>query len=54
MPRYADVAAFRAMLTTGKRPDGTSIAVMPFEPLGHMNETDATALFLYLKSLPAE
>ena len=54
MPRYADAAAFRAMLKTGKRPDGTPIDVMPFEPLGHMNETDATALFLYLKSLPAE
>jgi len=50
MPRYADDVAFKQMLKTGKRPDGTPIAVMPFESLAQMSDTDATALFLYLKS----
>jgi len=52
MPRYADAAAFTKMLRSGKRPDGTPIAVMPFESLAQMSDTDATALFLYLKGLP--
>lgn len=51
MSRYPDAAAFTKMLRTGKRPDGTAIAVMPFGPLGKMNDAEATALFLYLKGL---
>lgn len=52
MPRYADAAAFTKMLRTGKRPDGTPIAVMPFGSLAQMSDTEAAALFNYLKGLP--
>ncbi|TWO68892.1 c-type cytochrome [Caenimonas sedimenti] len=52
MSRYTDAAAFTAMLRTGKRPDGTAIAVMPFESLAKMNDVDAQALFTYLKTVP--
>lgn len=53
MARYASADAFQAMLKSGKRPDGTPIAAMPFEALGRMSETDVQALHLFLKSLPA-
>jgi mono/diheme cytochrome c family protein len=46
--RYKDPTAFIAMLRSGKRPDGTSIAVMPFESLGKLNDVDAQALHAYL------
>jgi cytochrome c553 len=52
MVRYPNPEAFISMLKSGKRPDGTPIVVMPFEALGRMNETDARALHLFLKSLP--
>ncbi len=53
MPRYATAEQFRAMLATGKRPDGTAVSpVMPFGSLQAMTATDADALFLYLKALP--
>jgi mono/diheme cytochrome c family protein len=53
MARYADGAAFMAMLRSGKRPDGSAISpVMPFAALKELNDTDAQALFLHLKSLP--
>lgn len=54
MARYASAAQFRAMLATGKRPDGTAVSpVMPFGSLQAISQTDADALYLYLKSLPA-
>jgi mono/diheme cytochrome c family protein len=53
LARYADAAAFTAMLRTGKRPDGSAIQVMPFESLAKMSEVDAHALYAYLKTLPA-
>ncbi len=52
MPRYADADAFIKMLRSGQRPDRTALAVMPFESLKQLNDTDATALFVYLKGLP--
>ena len=52
LPRYADAAALRNMLRQGKRPDGTAIAVMPFDSFKNINDTDVAALHLYLKSLP--
>jgi mono/diheme cytochrome c family protein len=48
--RYADAAAFVAMLKTGKRPDGSTVAVMPFETLRELSDTDARAMHLYLMS----
>jgi mono/diheme cytochrome c family protein len=53
MPRYADTDAFAKMLKSGRRPDGSRIAVMPFESLAQMSPTDTQALFVYLKSLQA-
>jgi mono/diheme cytochrome c family protein len=52
MIRYADPAAFAAMLRSGKRADGTPIAVMPFDALKELNGVDVQALYLHLKSLP--
>jgi mono/diheme cytochrome c family protein len=49
--RYADAGAFVTMLKSGKRPDGSSIAVMPFETLRELSDTDARAMHLYLRSL---
>lgn len=53
MGRYPDAAHFVAMLRSGKRPDGTAIAVMPFESLSQLNDTDAQAVYAYLQTLPA-
>jgi len=52
MPRYPTAQALMAMLRQGKRPDGTVIAVMPFDSFKHITDTDVAALHLYLKSLP--
>lgn len=48
MPRYKDPEAFVAMMRSGKRPDGSAIAVMPFSSLKTMNDIDLRALHLYL------
>jgi hypothetical protein len=40
------------MLRSGKRPDGTAIQVMPFDSLSKLNDVDAQALFVYLKTVP--
>jgi mono/diheme cytochrome c family protein len=48
MPRYKDAEAFMAMMRSGKRADGSVIAVMPFPSLKTMNDTDLRALHLYL------
>lgn len=52
MAGYPDAPSFAAMLKTGKRPDGSAIAVMPFESLAQLSRTDADALHLYLRSVP--
>jgi cytochrome c553 len=49
--RYAEADAFLKMLRSGTRPDGSAIAVMPFETLSKLSDTDARALHLYLASL---
>lgn len=48
MPRYAELASFRAMLKSGKRPDGRAVAVMPFETLERLSDVDMEALHVYL------
>lgn len=53
MSRYANVDAFMRMFKTGLRPDGSTIRVMPFPSLKHLNDTDVRALYMYLQSLPA-
>ena len=42
------------MLSSGKRPDGTAITVMPFESLRELNEVNAKAVYAYLKTVPAK
>jgi mono/diheme cytochrome c family protein len=51
-PRYASVDAFVAMMRTGKRPDGSAIAVMPFQSLAQMNDVDLRGLHAFLQTLP--
>ncbi|ABD69834.1 conserved hypothetical protein [Rhodoferax ferrireducens T118] len=53
MVRYKDVDAFVTMLRTGKRPDGSPIAVMPFGSFSKMNDVDKRALFAFLQTVPA-
>lgn len=48
MPRYADVAAFRTMLQTGRRPDGSIVSTMPSETFARMSDIDVAALHRYL------
>lgn len=52
MTRYADAATFVAMMRSGKRPDGSTIKVMPFESLSKMSDVDLQALHVYLKTVP--
>jgi mono/diheme cytochrome c family protein len=50
--RYPDAQAFKAMLRSGRRPDGSAVSpVMPFAALGRMNDVDIDALYVYLNSL---
>ncbi len=52
MARYDRASSFIAMMRSGKRPDGSAISgVMPFDSFGRMNDTDLSALYLYLASL---
>ncbi len=50
--RYGDAETFVKMLKSGKRADGSVIAVMPFESLSALSDIDARALYLFLKSMP--
>jgi len=46
---------FSNALRTGRRPDGTAIdsSLMPIKLLKHMTDTEVTALYAYLQSVPA-
>ena len=50
---YESADKLKAMFRSGKRPDGSAVAVMPFETLRELNDTDVAALYAYLKELPA-
>jgi mono/diheme cytochrome c family protein len=52
MGPYTDVLAFARMLKTGHRADGSRIAVMPFQSLSQLSDTDVQGLHAYLKTLP--
>lgn len=55
MPAYASAEEFKAMLRSGRRPDGKPVSpVMPFAALGQLNDVDAEALYLYLRQMPAK
>ncbi|MEO6966900.1 MAG: c-type cytochrome [Rhodanobacteraceae bacterium] len=46
-------ADFVRTIRTGKRPDGTALdPFMPWPSLAHMSDTEFSALWLYLRSLP--
>ncbi|GGC66062.1 c-type cytochrome [Undibacterium terreum] len=52
LPAYATAQAFAAMFRSGLRPDGSKVsAVMPFQSLREMNDTDIHALYAYLKTV---
>ncbi len=52
MLRYDTPDKFKAMIRSGKRPDGSAVsAVMPFASLKEMNDIDLDALHVYLGSL---
>ena len=52
MRGYDSVDKFKAMLRSGKAPDGRQITVMPFATLREINDVDAAAMYEYLRSLP--
>lgn len=54
MQRYPDAKAWSTMMRSGKRPDGSTITVMPFEALSKMNDTDLEAMRLFLATVPAK
>jgi mono/diheme cytochrome c family protein len=54
MAGYDQPEKLAAMMRTGKRPDGRPVsAVMPFETLRNLNDTDIGAIYAFLKTLPA-
>lgn len=50
LARYADGDALMRLFKTGRRPDGSTVQVMPFASLREMNEVDVRALHLFLTS----
>ncbi len=54
MARYPDADSFARMFRSGRRPDGSTIGVMPFESLAKFNDTDLEALHAYLQTVPAK
>jgi len=52
MGRYPDGESLVRLFRSGQRADGSRVAVMPFESLREMSDTDVHALHLYLRSLP--
>jgi cytochrome c553 len=51
MTRYDSHEKFAAMMKSGRRPDGSAIA-MPFDALSAFSDTDLGAIYAYLKTLP--
>lgn len=53
MKPYDSPDKFKAMMRTGKRPDGSAVStVMPFESLARMNDVELDAMYAYFRSLP--
>lgn len=51
MAGYANADAFIAMMRSGKRPDGSPIAVMPFPSLSQLSDVDLRGLHAFLLTL---
>jgi cytochrome c553 len=55
MPGYDHADKFRAMMKSGKRPNGSAVStVMPFGAFRHLSDTDLDAMYAFLKTLPAK
>lgn len=54
LSRYPDARDFMQMMRSGRRPDGSAVAVMPFESFGYMSEVDLRGLYAYLQTLPSQ
>ncbi|HVY07771.1 MAG TPA: cytochrome c [Burkholderiales bacterium] len=53
MGSYDTPEKFRAMLRSGKRPDGSEVSrVMPFRSFALLDDTDADAIHAFLKTIP--
>ncbi|MEP7156879.1 MAG: c-type cytochrome [Betaproteobacteria bacterium] len=53
MPIYDSAEKFRALMRTGKRPDGSAVSVvMPFGSLKNMSDVDLDAMYAFLKTVP--
>lgn len=52
MGAYGDADGFIAMMRSGKRPDGSAIAVMPFASLSQLSDVDLRGLHAFLRTLP--
>lgn len=53
MTRYRSLERFKSMMRTGRRADGSAVnPAMPFASLGAIDDTDLSALHLYLQTLP--
>ncbi|MEO8006493.1 MAG: c-type cytochrome [Betaproteobacteria bacterium] len=53
MVNYETPDKFRAMLRSGKRPDGSAVSkVMPFRSLAKLDDTDVDAIYVFLKTVP--
>lgn len=53
MPRYDSDVKFRALMRTGKRPDGSAVSmVMPFGAFRNMSDVDLDAMYAFLKTVP--
>lgn len=51
LARYPDAESFARMMRSGRRTDGSRIAVMPFEALAKMSDTDLHAMHLFLRTV---
>lgn len=54
MAGYVGAEAFIAMMRSGRRADGSAIAVMPFASLSQLNDVDLRGLHAFLLTLPAK
>ena len=54
MPRYPNAEALATMFRSGKRPDGSAInSAMPFGTLSQISDEDISALYSFLRTVPA-
>lgn len=53
LARYDTVDKFKAMMRTGRRPDGSAVStVMPFPSLKRINDVELEAMYAFFRTLP--